>query len=60
MLAIVLLTLVALSGIIGIVAGFTYSGAQYHAPGQKKITLDHIFNGTFSANRPGLNWVREG
>jgi len=60
MLAIVLITLVALSGIIGIVAGFTYSGAPYHAQGQKKISMDHIFNGTFYANRPLLNWVAEG
>ena len=60
MLAIVLISLVALSAIIGIVAGFTYSGAPYHTPGQKKITMDHVFNGTFYPNRPALNWVAEG
>jgi dipeptidyl aminopeptidase len=61
LLAIILISLVSLSAIIGIIAGFMYQGtAYYHAAGQKHITMDHIFNGTFYAYQPSVNWVAEG
>ncbi|KAJ7708699.1 dipeptidyl aminopeptidase [Mycena rosella] len=59
LLVIALVSLVALSGIIGIVAAHSYVGTTYHAPGVRKITMDHVFNGTFSAERRSLAWVPE-
>ncbi|KAJ7493362.1 dipeptidyl aminopeptidase [Mycena galericulata] len=59
LLIISLASLVALSGIIGIIAAHTYVGKTYHTPGIRKITMDHVFNGTFSADRRGLAWVPE-
>ncbi|KAF8159267.1 dipeptidyl aminopeptidase [Crassisporium funariophilum] len=58
-LAIVLISLVSLSAVIGIIAGFTYSGQSYHIPGMRRITMDHLFNGTFWAHPVNLNWVAE-
>lgn len=60
LLAIILISLVSLAAVIGVVAGFTYSGSSYRTPGQQRITMDHIFNGTFWASQPDLNWVAEG
>ncbi|KAJ7156898.1 dipeptidyl aminopeptidase [Mycena crocata] len=59
LLVISLVSLVALSGIIGIIAAHSYVGTTYHAPGVRKITMDHVFNGTFSPNRRDLAWVPE-
>ncbi|KAJ6561203.1 dipeptidyl aminopeptidase [Mycena vulgaris] len=59
LLVISLAALVGLSGIIGIIAAHSYVGTTYHAPGVRKITMDHVFNGTFSADRRGLSWVPE-
>ncbi|THU97687.1 dipeptidyl aminopeptidase [Dendrothele bispora CBS 962.96] len=51
--------LVTLSGIIGIIAAHTYVGTVYRLPGTRKITMDHIFNGTFSVQRQSISWVPE-
>lgn len=59
-LAIILVSLVSLAGVIGVIAGFAYSGTSYRTPGQQRITMDHIFNGTFYSSQPDLNWVAEG
>ncbi|KAJ7272564.1 dipeptidyl aminopeptidase [Mycena haematopus] len=59
LLIISLVSLVALSGIIGIIAAHSYVGTTYHAPGVKKFSMDHVFNGTFSADRRSLSWVPE-
>ncbi|KAF9558339.1 dipeptidyl aminopeptidase [Agrocybe pediades] len=58
-LAITLIGLVAVAALIGVFAGFAYSGTSYRTLGQKKVTMDHIFNGTFWPRRPDLNWVAE-
>ncbi|TFK34032.1 dipeptidyl peptidase IV N-terminal region-domain-containing protein [Crucibulum laeve] len=59
-LLIILSGLVFLAALIGIIAAHTYAGsAGYHAPGVRKVTMDHIFNGTFSGQRVGINWVKE-
>ncbi|KAL1706994.1 dipeptidyl peptidase IV N-terminal region-domain-containing protein [Schizophyllum commune] len=60
-LVIALASLVGLSAIIGIFASLSYSakGSVYRAPGVKKITMDHVFNGTFSAETRDLHWVKE-
>ncbi|KAJ3974288.1 dipeptidyl aminopeptidase [Lentinula raphanica] len=54
-----LIILVVLCGIIGIIAAHTYVGTVYHLPGTRKITMDHIFNGTFGAERSAISWVPE-
>ncbi|KAJ6485813.1 dipeptidyl aminopeptidase [Mycena sanguinolenta] len=59
LLVISLASLVALSGIIGIIAAHTYVGPTYHTPGVKKFNMDHVFNGTFAADRRSLAWVPE-
>ncbi|KAJ7849979.1 dipeptidyl aminopeptidase [Mycena olivaceomarginata] len=59
LLIIALASLVALSGIIGIIAAHSYVGTVYHAPGVKKISMDHVFNGTFGVDRRSLAWVPE-
>ncbi|KAJ7460697.1 dipeptidyl aminopeptidase [Mycena latifolia] len=59
LLLISLAGLVGLSAIIGIVAAHSYVGTTYHMPGVRKITMDHVFNGTFSVDRRALAWVPE-
>ncbi|KAJ3851874.1 dipeptidyl aminopeptidase [Lentinula lateritia] len=54
-----LIVLVVLCGIIGIIAAQTYVGTVYRLPGNRKITMDHIFNGTFAAERSFISWVPE-
>jgi dipeptidyl aminopeptidase len=53
--------LVVFAALIGVIAAYTYSGnTTYHTPGVRKITMDHVFNGTFNADKKGLRWVPEG
>ncbi|KAJ7230529.1 dipeptidyl aminopeptidase [Mycena pura] len=59
LLVIALASLVALSGIIGIIAAHSYVGTTYRAPGVRKITMNHIFNGTFIPEKRSLDWVPE-
>ncbi|KIY51898.1 hypothetical protein FISHEDRAFT_70393 [Fistulina hepatica ATCC 64428] len=60
-LVIILASLVGAAALIGIVASLTYTGGSglYHAPGTRKITMEHIFNGTFSPEHVSLHWVKE-
>ncbi|RDB18477.1 putative dipeptidyl-aminopeptidase B [Hypsizygus marmoreus] len=58
-LAILLAVFLAFSVLIGIIAGFTYSEVPRHRPGSKKITMDHLFNGTFAIERKSVDWVPE-
>lgn len=60
-LIISLASLVLLSASIGLFAATSlYKGKTYRLPGARKISLDHIFNGTFGASREGVHWVPEG
>ncbi|KAJ7089745.1 dipeptidyl aminopeptidase [Mycena belliarum] len=59
LLLISLAALVTLSGIIGIVAAHSYVGTTYRAPGVRKITMDHVYNGTFAVDYRSLAWVPE-
>ncbi|KAF8840395.1 hypothetical protein BDN67DRAFT_951704 [Paxillus ammoniavirescens] len=55
-----LASLVLLSACIGVLAATSlYSGKPYRAPGAHKISLDHVFNGTFTAHSQSLHWVPE-
>lgn len=58
-LAITIGSLLGLSVVIGFFAASTYGGTLYRAPGSERITMDHVFNGTFSADRGGIEWVKE-
>ena len=49
-----------MSAIIGILAAHSYVGTVYRLPGYKKMTMDHIFNGTFYTEHRNLAWVAEG
>jgi dipeptidyl aminopeptidase len=59
-LLIALAALLTLSGVIGLFAALSYKETKRAVPGNERITLDHIFNGTFGVARTGLSWVSEG
>ncbi|KAH8827558.1 dipeptidyl aminopeptidase [Flagelloscypha sp. PMI_526] len=52
--------LVGAAIVIAAVTGWIYRGAT-NAPhhGKKKVTMDHLYNGTFYTHRSGLKWVAE-
>jgi dipeptidyl aminopeptidase len=52
--------LVVLAAIIGIVAGSVYTGMSYRPRGAKHITMDHLYNDTFTPTVRNLHWVPEG
>lgn len=58
-LVISLAALVCLAGLIGIIAASAYSGAVMRH-GSQKITMDHVFNGTFYAESHHLQWAPQG
>jgi dipeptidyl aminopeptidase len=56
-----LAVLVGFAALIGIIAASSYTDSPTHRrAGFRKITMDHLFNGTFSAEHKGIHWVREG
>jgi dipeptidyl aminopeptidase len=68
-LIISLLSLVGLAAFIGFFAAKSYKGGNAWHDGKEwgvarigsnKITMDHVFNGTFNARRQSLRWVPEG
>ncbi|KAI9067913.1 dipeptidyl aminopeptidase [Trametes sanguinea] len=58
-LVISLVTLVSVAVIIGVFAARSYTGTAFRIQGVQHITMDHIFNGTFSARSQSVNWVPE-
>ncbi|KAG9042892.1 hypothetical protein FS837_010276 [Tulasnella sp. UAMH 9824] len=58
-LLISLAALILLASMIGVLAAYSYSGSNFLAVGRKPLTMDHIFNGTFYADRTSLDWVAE-
>lgn len=59
-LAILIGILVFAAG-IGALSAFAYAGPAYSAvKGNRHMTMDHIFNGTFSPNAKRIDWVKEG
>ncbi|KAG6816533.1 hypothetical protein H0H87_005395 [Tephrocybe sp. NHM501043] len=58
-LGILLVIIIALSSLIGVFAARSYKGAVKYRPGTRKITMDHVFNGTFSVDHKSVNWVPE-
>ncbi|KAG8917493.1 hypothetical protein FRC00_013547, partial [Tulasnella sp. 408] len=59
-LLISLAALIFLAAMIGVLAAYSYSGSNFLATGRKPLTMDHVFNGTFYADRTSLDWVAEG
>ena len=59
-LLIALAALLTFSGAIGLFAALSYKETKRAVPGNKRITMDHIFNGTFHVAQTGLSWVPEG
>ncbi|KAF8585399.1 dipeptidyl aminopeptidase [Ramaria rubella] len=58
-LIISLASLLGLAVVIGVFTAVTYSGKTARTRGLKHITMDHIFNNSFSVKRQTLNWVPE-
>ncbi|KAH9945746.1 dipeptidyl aminopeptidase [Amylocystis lapponica] len=58
-LIISLASLVSLAVVIGIFAARSYTGTPFRIHGTQHITMDHVFNGTFSASSQSVNWVPE-
>ncbi|KAK0202348.1 dipeptidyl aminopeptidase [Desarmillaria ectypa] len=58
-LVITLGVLVSLAAVIGVIAAHKYVGTVYRLPGVRKLTMDHVFNGTFLAVERRLAWVGE-
>lgn len=55
-----LVSIIAFAAVIGALAATGYSAPSYGSKGgTKHITMDHVFNGTFSAKRQGLEWVKQ-
>ncbi len=51
--------LVSMAAVIGVIAAHTYVGTVYRLPGVRKLTMEHVFNGTFWAAERRLAWVGE-
>ncbi|KAK0188392.1 dipeptidyl aminopeptidase [Armillaria mellea] len=58
-LVVTLGVLVGLAAVIGVIAAHTYVGTVYRLPGVRKLTMEHVFNGTFWAAERRLAWVAE-
>ncbi|KAG9010682.1 hypothetical protein FRB94_010159 [Tulasnella sp. JGI-2019a] len=54
-----LLGLVGLASVIGVLAAWSYNGTAFRALSLKPLTMDSVFDGTFSADRRSLLWVPE-
>ena len=60
-LIVALTLLVSLAVIIGIFAARSYTGTAFRIQqGVQHLTMDHMFNGTFSAHKKDIHWVPEG
>lgn len=59
-LLLALAALLTFSGAIGLFAALSYKETKRALPGNQRISIDHIFNGTFNVARTGLSWVSEG
>jgi uncharacterized membrane protein SpoIIM required for sporulation len=57
----VLVGILVFAAVIGALSAFTYAGPSYSVvQGNKHMTMDHIFNGTFSPVTKRIDWVKEG
>jgi dipeptidyl aminopeptidase B len=59
-LLLALAAVLTFSGAIGLYAALSYKESKRAVPGNNRITMDHIFNGTFQVARTKLSWVPEG
>jgi dipeptidyl aminopeptidase B len=49
-----------MAAVIGVFAALSYKGTSFQIHGTQHITMDHIFNGTFSSYSGFVRWVPEG
>ncbi|KAI0339697.1 dipeptidyl aminopeptidase [Trametopsis cervina] len=54
-----LVALVTMATVIGIFAAISYRGNSFQVHGTQRLTMDHIFNGTFSPDSNDVRWVPE-
>ena len=52
--------LVSLATIIGVFAARSYNGTHFKVRSKRPLTMDHVFNGTFSYDHKSVHWVPEG
>ncbi|GLB41533.1 putative dipeptidyl aminopeptidase [Lyophyllum shimeji] len=57
--AALLAAVLLVSAVVGFIAARTYKGAAELRPGTGRLTMDHLFNGTFNVERKQINWVPE-
>ncbi|PSS03331.1 hypothetical protein PHLCEN_2v4005 [Hermanssonia centrifuga] len=58
-LIVCLTALVSTAAVIGVFAALSYRGTSFQIHGSEHITMDHIFNGTFSAHSNYVRWIPE-
>lgn len=57
----VLIGILVFAAGIGALSALTYAGPAYSVvQGNKHMTMDHIYNGTFSPVTKRIDWVKEG
>ncbi|WWC91210.1 uncharacterized protein L201_006152 [Kwoniella dendrophila CBS 6074] len=54
-----LIIILVFAAVIGGLAASGYSAPTFGKSGTQRITMDHVFNGTFSAYTKQLDWVKE-
>ncbi|TCD69053.1 hypothetical protein EIP91_008951 [Steccherinum ochraceum] len=54
-----LVGLTSTAAIIGLFAALSFTGTAFRIVGTKHITIDHVFNGTFSSHSKSIRWVPE-
>ncbi|WWD06758.1 hypothetical protein V865_004853 [Kwoniella europaea PYCC6329] len=55
----ILITILAFAAAIGVLAASGYSAPTFGKSGNQRITMDHVFNGTFNAWSKQLDWVKQ-
>ncbi|KAG6885763.1 hypothetical protein C0993_010275 [Termitomyces sp. T159_Od127] len=59
LLGVILFIIILGASFIGYSAARSYKAVVSYHTGSRKITMDHIFNGTFGVDRKSVNWVPE-
>ncbi|KAH9913079.1 dipeptidyl aminopeptidase [Epithele typhae] len=54
-----LFSLISIAVVIGVFAARSYTGTPFRIQGVRHLTMDHMFNGTFSPHVKSINWVPE-
>ena len=60
LMGILLFIIILGASFIGYSAARSYKTDVIYRTGTQKLSMEHIFNGTFSVDRKSVNWVPEG